>query len=365
MRRRFIGLIVGIAVIDLLTGGQGIRAQDDGNKPLVPITLDNVGQLEQIELLGPDQSVITSVEFSRRNPDLLAFGSSAGYTYLWKFGDSKVTKFEYQFGPIVDVAFNPELDYLASARPDLFALVWDIDPPKLSAAYGTGSSILTVAFSLDGYTLAFGGEDRIHVSDFESVPGGGFIGLQRIDTNEGPDAFYVIEEDSGQINSLAYSPDGIHIAAGIGGGNSIEPGGRVKIWNLETMMASRTLKGHTGAVLDVKYDSTGMLLASASADHTIRLWELELGRLVMTFLGHTDEVNAVAFSPDGTLLASVGSDGTLRFWDVATGEEVSIIDLTDGDTENPVWDVDFSADGTMVATASEDGFVRLWAVKGE
>lgn len=82
----------------------------------------------------------------------------------------------------------------------------------------------------------------------------------------------------------------------------------------------------------------------------------------MVFKGHTDEVNAVAFSPDEMLLASASKDGTVRFWNMDTAMLVGMIDLTDGDTENPVWDVDFSADGTMVATASEDGFVRLWGI---
>lgn len=367
MRRRLIGLIIGIAVIGLLTGRQAIRAQDDGNKPLVPITLDNVSQLEQIDTWEGDESAVMSVEFSRRDPNLIAYGTMAGYTYLGRLDEHILVSSGYQINlgtePVVDVAFNPSLDYVAAAVRLLQASVWETDTQKFFAGYASGISILSVAFSQDGYTLAYGGEDRINVSVGETIPGGGIISLVRLDM-EFPEAMQRLEEDTGQINSVVYSPDGIHIAAGIGGGNSIEPGGRVKIWNLETMMASRTLKGHTGGVLDVKYDPTGMFLASASADHTIRLWELELGRLTMTFLGHTDEVNAVAFSSDGTLLASVGSDGTLRFWDVMTGDQVSMIDLTDGG-ENPVWDVDFSADGTMVATASEDGFVRLWAIPVE
>ncbi len=364
MKRQKVGFIIVSMVIGLLVGGQVIRAQEGTDKPLVPITLDNVGQLEQIDTWEGDESAVTSVEFSRRDPNLIAYGTLAGYTYLGQLDDHTTTQLEYNTGPIVDVAFSPSTDYLASARPLLDTLVWEIDPPDWYALYRAGDSVLTVAFSPDGLTLAYGGEDDVQVSDLERLPGGGLISLQRNDTDEGQGSFQFIDEDSGIVNSVVYNPDGIHIAAGIGGGNSIEPGGRVTIWNLETMMASRTLKGHTGAVLDVKYDPTGMLLASASADHTIRLWELELGRLVMTFLGHTDEVNAVAFSPDGSLLASAGKDGTLRFWDVATGEQVSMIDLTDGG-ENPVWDVDFSADGTMVATASEDGFVRLWAIPAE
>lgn len=367
MKRQKVGFIIVSMVIGLLVGGQGIRAQDDGERPLVPITLDNVGQLEQMDTWESDESAVASVEFSRRDPNLIAYGTLAGYTYLGQVDENTVTQLAYGTGPIMDVAFNPRVGYPASGRRLSDAIVWSINPPEIYAVYQRSGSVLSVVFSMDGSTLAFGGSDLIDVSDGEPIPGGGVISLLQPELGI-PEAFQTAErisETTGQINSIAYSPDGIYIAAGIGGGNSIEPGGRVRIWDVETRTPLTLLEGHTGAVWDVKYDPTGMLLASASADHTIRLWELELGRLVMTFKGHTDEVNAVAFSPDGTLLASVGSDGTLRFWNMATGEQVSVINLTDGDIENPAWDVDFSADGTMVATASEDGFVRLWAIPAQ
>ncbi|GIK67196.1 MAG: hypothetical protein BroJett018_49900 [Chloroflexota bacterium] len=366
MRRRLLGLIVGIAVIGLFTGGQGIRAQDDGDKNLVPITPDNVGQLEQMDTWEGDESAVTSVEFSRRDPNLIAYGTMAGYTYLGQLDEDTVTQLAYGTGPIMDVAFNPSGDYLASGRRLSDAMVWSLNPPEIYAVYQRSGSVLSVVFSVDGSTLAFSGSDLIDVSDGEPIPGGGVISLLQPELGI-PVAFQTAErisETTGQINSIAYSPNGIHIAAGIGGGNSIESGGRVKIWDVETLAEVAALEGHTGAVWDVKYDPTGQYIASASADTTVRLWDTTTGKTVMTFKGHTDEVNAMAFSPDGTLLASVGSDGTLRFWDVATGEQVSLIDLTNGGA-NPVWDIDFSADGTMVATASEDGFVRLWAVKGE
>lgn len=366
MKRRWCSVIIGLVVTGLLTGGQGIRAQDDGNKPLVPITLDNVGQLEQIDTWEGDESAVTSVEFSRRDPNLIAYGTLAGYTYLGQLDEDSVTQLAHGTGPIMDVAFNPRGDYLASGRRLSDAMVWSINPPEIYAVYQRSGSVLCVGFSIDGSTLAFGGSDLIDVADGEPIPGGGVISLLQPELGI-PEAFQTAErisETTGQINSIAYSPDDIHIAAGIGGGNSIEAGGRVKIWDVETLVEVAVLEGHTGAVWDVKYDPSGQYIASASADTTVRLWDTTTGKTVMTFKGHPDEVNSVAFSSDGTLLASVGSDGTLRFWDVATGEQVSMIDLTDGGA-NPVWDVDFSADGTMVATASEDGLVRLWAIPAE
>lgn len=329
---------------------------------LQPITLENVEKVWQWDELLGDNTPVTSVEF-RNNENVVAYGTMGGHTFLFSFEDLSKADLEYNSGEIVDVAFNPSLDYLASARPVLEALVWETNPPDWYALYRTGDSVLTVVFSPDGRTLAYGGEDDIQVSDIERMPGGGLISLVRMDLDSmHPEASNRIREDTGQINSLDFNPAGTLIAAGIGGGNSIEAGGRIKIWDVETRTLQLTLEGHTGAVNDAKFSPTGHTLASASADHTVRLWDVTSGQSIMTFEGHTDAVNAVAFSPDNTLLASASTDGTVRFWNIATGEEVMLLDVNfvNDNQPTPVWDVDFNWDGRMVVTAAEDGLVRMW-----
>ncbi|KAB2852994.1 MAG: hypothetical protein F9K46_18705, partial [Anaerolineae bacterium] len=102
MKRRWCSVIIGLVVTGLLVGGQAIQAQDDGNKPVVPITLDNVGQLEQMDTWEGDESAVTSVEFSRRDPNLVAYGTMAGYTYLGRLDVHTTTQLEYGTGEIVD-----------------------------------------------------------------------------------------------------------------------------------------------------------------------------------------------------------------------------------------------------------------------
>ena len=71
------------------------------------------------------------------------------------------------------------------------------------------------------------------------------------------------------------------------------------------------LRGHTGEVNSVAFSPDGTTLASGSDDGTIRLWNAGTGERMRTWPGHTEPVLSVAFSPDGTTLAS-GSK-TLRF----------------------------------------------------
>ena len=46
-----------------------------------------------------------------------------------------------------------------------------------------------------------------------------------------------------------------------------------QVWDYESGDFERTLKGHTDAVNDIAFESSGKTLASCSSDLTIRLWD--------------------------------------------------------------------------------------------
>jgi WD40 repeat protein len=75
-----------------------------------------------------------------------------------------------------------------------------------------------------------------------------------------------------------------------------------------------------GQVNSVAFSPDGKMLAAACENGTIELWEVATHRRRATLKGHTDRVNSVAFSDDGRLLAAGGCDhdgnGTIRLWDV-------------------------------------------------
>jgi len=54
------------------------------------------------------------------------------------------------------------------------------------------------------------------------------------------------------------------------------------------------------------------LVASASSDKTVRLWDLATGAARRTLKGYSEWVSAVAFLLDGRLVASASSDKTVR-----------------------------------------------------
>jgi len=112
---------------------------------------------------------------------------------------------------------------------------------------------------------------------------------------------------------------------------------------------------HSGFVNCVTFSPDGLLLASASTDHTVRLQRLD-GRGSYT-LHHASPVQSVAFSPDGQVVASGAGDGKVRLWRVS---DQSLMDTLDA--HQTVYSVAFSPDGTTLLSGGEHSSIWLWRV---
>lgn len=77
----------------------------------------------------------------------------------------------------------------------------------------------------------------------------------------------------------------------------------------------KTLTGHSGQVYSLAYSPDGRYLASGSQDKTIKIWEVATGK-VRTLTGHYMTFWSVAYSPDGRYLASGSADKTIKIWRV-------------------------------------------------
>ena len=153
----------------------------------------------------------------------------------------------------------------------------------------------------------------------------------------------------GSVNSIAYSPDGTHLAVG-------DDKGVLQVWDIATGQVVLFCLGHSAAIQSVVYRPDGQQLASGSDDKTVKLWNPSTGKCLRTLEGHENWVRSVVYSPDGQQLASGSDDDTVKLWNPSTGKCLRTLE----GHENSVLSVVYRPDGQQLASGSDDKTVKLW-----
>ncbi len=157
---------------------------------------------------------------------------------------------------------------------------------------------------------------------------------------------------NGNLNALAYSPNGQILAAA--GANGITLFRASDGGFIETLNDTNT----SGIIYNcVAFSPDGQTLAAGSGDFSgndpaVRWWRVSDGQLLGRKYAHASAVRTVAFSPDGSLLASGGADNLALLWNVAT-QTVALSYPRNGSVSG----VAFSSNGKALGIGSQDGTI--------
>ena len=273
---------------------------------------------------------------------------------------------------ISSVSFSPDGSLLASASTTGMVSVWRVRDGSLAGVFqGHTSAVNGISFSPDGSILASGSWD-------------GTVRLWRVaDGSESK----VLTLESG-VASVAFSPDGNTLTAGLYDGT-------VRFWRMPDGAPTRTIAGHTDAVISVAFSPDGKMLATGSLDSTVQFWSAADGSGMAALGGFLTDVQTLVFSPDDSILAAGLGNGDINLLrpTVGTGPEnrfgrpgadiysrtmegdllesrateffypvdVSTAGILHGH-EGRINSIAFSPDGEFLASASSDCSVRVWRV---
>ncbi|KAF9930299.1 Mitochondrial fission protein [Linnemannia zychae] len=124
--------------------------------------------------------------------------------------------------------------------------------------------------------------------------------------------------------------------------------GAIRMWDLRSGQAHRSLAGHTGPITSLQFDDYHVV--SGSIDRSVRIWDLRTGG-IQEILQYEDPVKSLRFD---TSKIVVGSGDSLKIYDRVSQQHSYYTGHT-----NAIESVQISE--SILASGGQDSTVRLWS----
>jgi WD40 repeat protein len=277
------------------------------------------------------------------------------------------------------VAFSRDRQLLVTSDYRTVRL-WDISERRLKVMW-TENSIRKIAFSPNDRRLAAVSVDTAYLWDTEGKK------------------LHLPQAHQGEVNSVAFSPDGQLLTAKITNDGKI-----ASLWDHKGKQLVK-LSGHQGKKVEgVTLSPDGQLLAVNGDDGSVWLGDTkgkkQLIKLQVNKGEKSQAIEWMEFSPNGQLLAVLGKQGSLwlgntkgpmlnklkadkvKFMKFSPNSQLLAVYIDDGslelwDTKDRQWfklkphkphkfeSVAFSQDSLRLVTLGEDNTIQLWDTKGQ
>lgn len=286
------------------------------------------------------------------------------------------------------LAYSPDGRLLATGTVDRSVLLLDAwsGEPVTAPLTGLSSEVLSVVFSPDGNSLVAGDNAGLVLRWDISNPASPVqedvypvgvntdpamitmaSGLRPMMVGYFPPSIYLWNVPASQqvntcscgVTSLAFAPDGLTLAAGLGSGEvtllDLTNGQK-----MQTLAAYRALSDSFGSlmVLDLAFSPDGKKLAVSTAYGSIRIWDHINGDTYT--LPHSQlaaELSRLSLSQDGKTLAYIiDNDSAVYLWDMDS-QQFQKYPLQ---SREKITSLAFNPDGRSLALGLADNTIQLW-----
>jgi len=244
-----------------------------------------------------ERAAVRSVA-SSPDGELVAIGEFDGTTKLVRSRDGKLIANFASPGAVNSVAFSGDSQYIASGCLDGTILLWNIKTQQSVRFEVPDNAVLNVAISPKGNLLAAGARDgNAYLFDWQSP--GSPRHLQAYEAGAGLEA---------NVETTAFSPDGTKLVTGTRRS--------IRLWDTTDGRKLADLRQETGNIESIAFAPDGKILAAVDSSGTLALWDLSTGQERSFTTAHGGISFSVAFSPNGGQIATIGRDeNSLKIWD--------------------------------------------------
>lgn len=176
----------------------------------------------------------------------------------------------------------------------------------------------------------------------------------RSNFNPAPALIWVFADHSGEVRSVAVTPDGTIAVSG--GRDNL-----VRLWNVKLGQCLQKFEGHQLDVTDVAISANGQIAASSSWDKTIRIWDIQKNQCLHTIGPLPDSPHSLSITADGNRIMAVYEDQTIGIWDAGSGECIATFNHPHRSIRS--LRAAISANGEMAVSVDSEHLLKVWDVK--